>query len=231
VGALALLAAGATAAAGLLGVGTDRAGLPRQFVAHPPGRAAPPARRRSGAAGVAVSASPPARTAEEEQEIAEKLDDVLREKLAAKDSGTPSRDEGSKELSPWAQRAVEAASGGKTEARGKKARPKKAKGGEARKSRKIVKSLDEVLKSASDESDRPSYLPARRDVYKEVGITQAEVDAYWERRDESSQSFVDKFLVLAYPIAFFAAIAIGFSVYDSTVNPQVEYTASMTGTG
>uniref|UniRef100_A0A7S4QD76 Uncharacterized protein n=1 Tax=Alexandrium monilatum TaxID=311494 RepID=A0A7S4QD76_9DINO len=212
VGTLAFLAAGAAAASGLLGADT--------FIALPHGCAAP---SRRGAVRVAVAASPPARTAAEEQEITDKLDDVLREKLSTKEQG---------ELSPWAQRAVDAASGAPKEEK-KAAKKKKAERGAAKKkSRKIVKkSLDEVLKAASDDSDRPNYLPARRDVYKEVGITQAEVDAYWERRDESSQSFIDKFLFLAYPVALFAAVAIGFSVYDSTVNPQTEYTASMTGTG
>uniref|UniRef100_A0A7S4QFH7 Uncharacterized protein n=1 Tax=Alexandrium monilatum TaxID=311494 RepID=A0A7S4QFH7_9DINO len=225
IGALALLAAGAAAASGLLGV--------EAFVALPPGRAAPP---RRGAARVAAAASPPARTAAEEQEIADRLDDVLRERLSKKDGQTRGEGETQGELSPWAQRAADAASGA-PKVEKKAAKKKKAGGGAAKKkkqekSKKIVKkSLDEVLKAASDDSDRPNYLPARRDVYKEVGITQAEVEAYWERRDESSQSFIDKFLFLAYPIAFFAAVAIGFSVYDSTVNPQTEYTASMTGTG
>jgi len=164
-----------------------------------------------------------ARTAAEDQEITDKLDDVLREKLAAK-----GKKEAASELSDSARKAVEAATGGgkkkEKSKESKKANKPKAK------SRKIVKSLDEVLKSAADESDRPNYLPARRDVYKEVGITQAEVEAYWERRDESSQSFVDKFLFLAYPIGALVFIAILVSVYDSVVNPQEEILASMTGT-
>jgi len=195
------------------------------FVAPLPRRPAPPVHRHFGtAAGTAVAAAPPTRTAAEEQEIADKLDDVLRDKFGAKEEKP--------ELSPWAQRAVDAATGKGEDKDQEAKRDEKAKRKPAKsKSRKIIKSLDEVLKSANDESDRPSYLPARRDVYKEVGITQAEVEAYWQRRDESSQSFVDKFLFLAYPIALFVFIAICFSVYDSIVNPQTEYTASMTGTG
>ena len=73
-----------------------------------------------------------------------------------------------------------------------------------------------MLKSASEDDDKGSYLPAKRDVYKEagraechtvgrdtvpvslclseVGITRQEVERYWKRRDESSKNFVDKFV-------------------------------------
>merc|ERR1719410_3075368 len=97
------------------------------------------------------------------------------------------------------------------------------------KSRRMVKkkSLDEVLKSAADD-DRPAGL-ARRDVYAEVGITQAEVKAYWDRRSESSQNFADRIAFLGYPLTVVLLIAIGFSVYDSIVNPQENVLASMTG--
>merc|ERR1712129_39318 len=96
-------------------------------------------------------------------------------------------------------------------------------------SRKMMKkrSLDEDLNLAADD-DRPKNL-ARRDVYQEVGITQAEVKAYCDRRSESSQNFSDRILFLGYPLTFVLLIAIGYSVYDSFQNPQENVLASMTG--
>mmetsp|Transcript_138668 Transcript_138668/g.345831 ORF Transcript_138668/g.345831 Transcript_138668/m.345831 type:complete len:247 (-) Transcript_138668:50-790(-) len=95
---------------------------------------------------------------------------------------------------------------------------------------KIMKrSLDEVLAAANDDSDRPNYLPMKRDVYKEVGITQAEVEAYWDRRDEGSSNYVDKLAGPGYVFLLIAFFVIAWSVWDSIVNPQENVLASMTG--
>ncbi|CAL1164394.1 unnamed protein product [Cladocopium goreaui] len=119
------------------------------------------------------------RTVAEDKEISDKLDEVLRKKLKNEDGTEKSG------LSESARKAVDKVAGVK---RRQLKAPKK-------KSRSIVKkSLDEVLKSASEDDDKGNYLPAKRDVYKEVGITRTEVERYWKRRDESSKNFVDKFV-------------------------------------
>ncbi|CAE7681424.1 unnamed protein product, partial [Symbiodinium pilosum] len=149
---------------------------------------------------------------------------VLKKRGLKKDQGMEDEDadEDPEALSESAQKAVDKATGKKLKRRELKA-PKK-------KSRSIVKkSLDEVLKSASDEDERPNFLPAKRDVYKEVGITRQEVERYWKRRDEASKNFVDKFVgpyFIIYPILI---IIILYLIYDSIVNPQEFVTASPTG--
>jgi len=95
-----------------------------------------------------------------------------------------------------------------------------------------VKTLDEVLRSTNDDSDRSSYLAPRRDIYKEVGISEAEVEAYWQRREETASNLFDKFAAPGYVAAFVVAIWVGNSVYDSIANPNTEpVLASLTGTG
>lgn len=92
------------------------------------------------------------------------------------------------------------------------------------------RSLDEVL-AATDSDDRKGGSLARRDVYKEVGITQKEVDAYWNRREETATGFTDKIAAWGYPVGFIVFIAVVVSVYDSNVNPNTEpIVASVTGT-
>ncbi|CAK9065854.1 unnamed protein product [Durusdinium trenchii] len=161
---------------------------------------------------VAVAAE---RTVAEEKEIADKLDEVLRKKL----KDTDAKDEKST-LSESAQRAVDKVSGVK---RRELKAPKK-------RSRSIVKkSLDEVLKSASEEDEKGSYLPAKRDVYKEVGITRQEVERYWKRQEESNKNFTDKFVGPFYVVFPILILIVLYLVYDSIVNPQEFVTASMTG--
>jgi hypothetical protein len=162
------------------------------------------------------------RTEAEEEEITDKLDSILKKKT--------------NKLSDSAKKAIAKSVGGDAPESNKKTKgsstsrqitkSSQKKGA----SRKMVKrrSLDEVLKSAADD-DRPKGL-ARRDVYEEVGITQAEVKAYWDRRAENAQNFTDRIAFLGYPLTFVIFIAIGYSVYDSIVAPQETVLASMTGT-
>mmetsp|Transcript_10810 Transcript_10810/g.23836 ORF Transcript_10810/g.23836 Transcript_10810/m.23836 type:complete len:200 (-) Transcript_10810:8-607(-) len=154
------------------------------------------------------------RTVAEDKEISDKLDEVLRKKLKNEDGTEKSG------LSESARKAVDKVAGVK---RRQLKAPKK-------KSRSIVKkSLDEVLKSASEDDDKGNYLPAKRDVYKEVGITRTEVERYWKRRDESSKNFVDKFVGPYYVIFPILLLIVAYLIYDSFVNPQEFVTASMTG--
>ncbi|CAE7748688.1 unnamed protein product [Symbiodinium sp. CCMP2592] len=167
-----------------------------------------------------VAAAAESRTVAEDKEISDKLDEVLKKRGLKKDA-SPEEDDASS-LSESAQKAVDKATGKKLKRRELKA-PKK-------KSRSIVKkSLDEVLKSASDDDERPNFLPAKRDVYKEVGITRQEVERYWKRRDESSKNFVDKFVGPYFLIIPVLVLIILYLIYDSYANPQEFVTASMTG--
>ena len=162
---------------------------------------------------VAIAAE---RTVAEDKEISDKLDEVLKKRLKSED-GKAEKDDN---LSESARKAVDKVAGVK---RRQLKAPKK-------KSRSIVKkSLDEVLKSASDEDDKGNYLPAKRDVYKEVGITRQEVERYWKRRDESSKNFTDKFVAPYYFIFPILLLIVAYLIYDSFVNPQEFVTASMTG--
>ncbi|CAE7836442.1 unnamed protein product, partial [Symbiodinium necroappetens] len=174
------------------------------FVQFRPARLAPsPATR--------VAAAAESRTVAEDKEISDKLDEVLKKRGLKKDV-SPEEDDASS-LSESAKKAVDKATGKKLKRRELKA-PKK-------KSRSIVKkSLDEVLKSASDDDERPNFLPAKRDVYKEVGITRQEVERYWKRRDESSKNFVDKFVGPYFLIIPVLVLIILYLIYDSYANPQ-----------
>mmetsp|Transcript_51298 Transcript_51298/g.111831 ORF Transcript_51298/g.111831 Transcript_51298/m.111831 type:complete len:240 (-) Transcript_51298:55-774(-) len=153
------------------------------------------------------------------------LEDVLARKLKNKGNAAAADDDDDDEeestLSESAQRAMEKATGIKR-------KKKKQKAPEDISKKIVKKSLDEVLASASDESDRVGTL-ARRDVYKEVGITQAEVEAYWDRREEASDSFVDKLLAPSYLGFVVVACLLGWSVYDSFQAPQENVLNSMTG--
>lgn len=167
--------------------------------------------------------------ASKEGDISGKLDAVLREKLGGAD-----KDEAESEvlLSESAQKAVAAATGTSFKSKADVTRRKKKKAKDPSKSREIVKTLDEVLRSTNDDSDRSSYLAPRRDIYKEVGISEAEVEAYWQRREETASNLFDKFAAPGYVAAFVVAIWVGNSVYDSIANPNTEpVLASLTGTG
>eukprot|EP00442_Polarella_glacialis_P020566 CAMPEP_0115072292 /NCGR_PEP_ID=MMETSP0227-20121206/14147_1 /TAXON_ID=89957 /ORGANISM="Polarella glacialis, Strain CCMP 1383" /LENGTH=239 /DNA_ID=CAMNT_0002459019 /DNA_START=52 /DNA_END=771 /DNA_ORIENTATION=+ len=178
-----------------------------------------------------------ARTSSEDQVSDAKMEDVLSKKFKRKyeededdDLHDDHEDEGDSQLSESAQRASDSVTGEGVNREQRRAKAKNAKKGDG--SRQIVKrSLDEILKSANDESERPSFLPMKRDVYKEVGITREEVEAYYARRDESSSSFVDKIAAPSYVILVLALIALVWNVYDSNVNPQENLTTSMVGTG
>mmetsp|Transcript_22557 Transcript_22557/g.52225 ORF Transcript_22557/g.52225 Transcript_22557/m.52225 type:complete len:215 (+) Transcript_22557:44-688(+) len=174
-----------------------------------------------------VAAAAESRTVAEDKEVSDKLDQVLRKRGLKKEGAEEEEEEENADqpLSESAQKAVDAVD----KVTGKKLKRRELKAPK-KKSRSIVKqSLDEVLKSASDEDERPNFLPAKRDVYKEVGITRQEVDRYWKRRDESSKNFVDKFVGPYFLIIPVLLVIILYLVYDSIVNPQENVTASMTG--
>lgn len=105
--------------------------------------------------------------------------------------------------------------------------------GDSSKTKAIVKrTLDEILKSASDDDDRPSAL-ARRDVYAEVGITSQEVEAYWDRRTEAVSNFFEKASFWGLIFAAVVFFLIVGSVVESIVHPPDQgppVIASMIGT-
>eukprot|EP00931_Biecheleriopsis_adriatica_P101566 TRINITY_DN76681_c0_g1_i1.p1 TRINITY_DN76681_c0_g1~~TRINITY_DN76681_c0_g1_i1.p1 ORF type:complete len:240 (+),score=63.55 TRINITY_DN76681_c0_g1_i1:51-722(+) len=174
-------------------------------------------------AGHRLGATATAPSAPDEQEISDKLDEVLRKKL--RDSPGSSDDKENRVSDDESSTAPSRKK--KKQVKSKSKSDGKVPG---KKSKQIMKrkSLDEILKTTDEDDDR-SYLPARRDVYKEVGITRAEVEAYWDRREESAENFWGGIAKYGYVIMILAFVATGFSFYDSNVNPQENYTASMTG--
>ncbi|CAK0805443.1 unnamed protein product [Prorocentrum cordatum] len=175
-----------------------------------------------------------------EQDVDDKLEAVLRKKRVGQ------RKESDDDISDWARRAAQKVTDQLPEEKEKKARQEAARAeidrelereagdsaeivAQSRKKRRrdqlVKKSLDEVLKRSYEDDERPGNLPAKRDVYNDVGITATEVDAYWSRRDESSQGFIDKFLGPAYIVLIVVVGLQIWSIYDSNVNPQ-EYTVS-----
>lgn len=199
-----------------------------------------------GALPRAPARQPRVGAAATEQDVDDKLEAVLRKKKVGQ------RKESDGELSDWAKKAAQKVTDELPEEKKKKARQEaaraeidrelKSEAGESaeivaqsRKKRRrdamVKRSLDEVLKRSYEDKDRPSYLPAKQDVYKNVGITSTEVDAYWKRRDESSQGFVDRFLGPAYLVLIVVVGLQIWSIYDSNVNPQEYVTSSMVGRG
>mmetsp|Transcript_26828 Transcript_26828/g.61865 ORF Transcript_26828/g.61865 Transcript_26828/m.61865 type:complete len:179 (+) Transcript_26828:57-593(+) len=87
------------------------------------------------------------------------------------------------------------------------------------------KTLDEVLAATEPDEDTSGGSLARRDVYEEVGISEAEVAAYWDRREEAASATWDKVNFVAYPIFVILAIILLLSVADTIVNPQPEITS------
>jgi hypothetical protein len=179
-----------------------------------------------------------------------KLEALIKKKKLQQEQGQS----GDGELSAWAKKASRAVTDQLPEEKAKKARKKAAREQikadmaasdeestemimvsekERRKKRSMVKkSLDEVL-SRSYEDDKKvgsSSAITKRDIYEEVGISQSEVDAYWDRREEVAQQSVDKFLVIGYPVALIAIFLLVQSVIGSFNVPE-DYSAlgSLTG--
>eukprot|EP00930_Biecheleria_cincta_P050020 TRINITY_DN35208_c0_g1_i1.p1 TRINITY_DN35208_c0_g1~~TRINITY_DN35208_c0_g1_i1.p1 ORF type:complete len:232 (-),score=49.06 TRINITY_DN35208_c0_g1_i1:125-787(-) len=159
-----------------------------------------------------------------EQEVSDKLDEVLKKKL----KGASARFEADSD-------ALKADSGNDEKAEMMASRKQKESKALAKSKKRGLtrKNLDEVLASANDEeAERPSFLPARRDVYKEVGITRAEVENYYTRREEAAGQFWSKNVtapgIVIGILLFLAATAV---FIESAINPQEEYTTSMVGTG
>eukprot|EP00933_Yihiella_yeosuensis_P045732 TRINITY_DN41149_c0_g1_i1.p1 TRINITY_DN41149_c0_g1~~TRINITY_DN41149_c0_g1_i1.p1 ORF type:complete len:235 (-),score=24.77 TRINITY_DN41149_c0_g1_i1:549-1253(-) len=200
------------------------------FVSHPSQHIRPSSSWRSsshkGSTGIAAS-----RTASGDSVVSDdQLESVIKRKMqgnsdAADDEDVP--DEAESGLSESAKKALETVRQG-TRGQKRQAVKKIKKSGQ---SKQIVKrSLDEILKSANDDDERPSYLPAKRDIYKEVGITHTEVESYWKNAGQSSRAVTSKGLTFLYVFGFFALCGLAFNVYDSIVNPQEFVVASPTGT-
>eukprot|EP00929_Paragymnodinium_shiwhaense_P022717 TRINITY_DN14436_c0_g1_i1.p1 TRINITY_DN14436_c0_g1~~TRINITY_DN14436_c0_g1_i1.p1 ORF type:complete len:228 (+),score=45.96 TRINITY_DN14436_c0_g1_i1:73-756(+) len=181
------------------------------FVSAPSSKS--PTAGRRGLVQVAASAS--------EVDSDKKVDDVLRSRLSEKGEAADEGAGDDEEDRSWGSPKP-------VTRQAKRALAKKTP-----KSRKIVKkSLDEVLKAADDDTDRPNWLPARRDVYSEVGITQQEVEQYFSRREETASNFFDKVSVPTYTIFGLSLAAVTYSAIDAFLHPSNDpVTASMVGTG